>query len=196
MAVLAIQTRALVLRAHPLRESDRLVELFTRECGLLRAVGASVREARSKLRFALEPFSLIDVTLVRGRGVWRVRGASAELSLYRSLKDFPDKMRLVASVMRLLGRLVAGEEQNTPLFDTIVDAFTLLPDLPLELEELKAFESILVLRVFSELGYRLPKPQWQRYLTGVLERGLCREFIPDRPAAVKLVNEVLAQTQL
>ena len=196
MAVAPIQTRALVLRLLPLRESDRLVELFTRECGLLRAVGKSVREERSKLRFSLEPYSLAEVTLVRGREVWRIRGAQQSRSFYRTLMDAPSKVRLVGNIFLLLSRLLAGEEQNRKLFDHVIEAIEELSPLKLSADELRAYESIMVLRILSELGYRLPRPDWKKYLDTPLTRTLCQEFLPLRREAVVLINEALSETHL
>lgn len=58
----------MVLRTWKLGEADRIVSLFTRSHGKIRAVAKGVRKAGSKFGARLEPFSHIDVQLVSGRG--------------------------------------------------------------------------------------------------------------------------------
>ena len=54
---------AVVLRVHKLGEADRIVTLFTRRHGRVRAVGKGVRRTSSKFGARLEPGSHIDVQL-------------------------------------------------------------------------------------------------------------------------------------
>lgn len=60
---------AIVLRTHKLGEADRIITLLTRENGQVRAVAKGVRRTTSKFGARLEPFSVIDVQLHRGRSL-------------------------------------------------------------------------------------------------------------------------------
>src|SRR3954447_18704357 len=57
----------MVLRVQKLGESDRIVTLFTRRHGRIRAVAKGVRRTTSKFGGRLEPFGHIDVQLLEGR---------------------------------------------------------------------------------------------------------------------------------
>lgn len=59
---------AVVLRTYQLGEADRIISLFTRTHGKVRAVAKGVRRTSSKFGARLEPFSHIDVQLAEGRG--------------------------------------------------------------------------------------------------------------------------------
>lgn len=59
---------AVVLRTYQLGEADRIINLFTRQHGKVRAVAKGVRRTSSKFGARLEPFSHIDVQLAQGRG--------------------------------------------------------------------------------------------------------------------------------
>lgn len=52
-----------VLRAAPLGEADRIITLFGRERGMVRAVARGVRRTSSKFGARLEPFNVVDVQL-------------------------------------------------------------------------------------------------------------------------------------
>jgi DNA repair protein RecO (recombination protein O) len=62
-------TDAIVLRARPLGEADRVFTLMTRERGKVDAVAKGVRRARSSMSGRLEPLAEVHVALHRGRSL-------------------------------------------------------------------------------------------------------------------------------
>lgn len=60
---------AIVLRTHKLGEADRIVTLLTRSHGQVRAVAKGVRRTSSRFGARLEPFSMVDVQLHKGRSL-------------------------------------------------------------------------------------------------------------------------------
>lgn len=60
---------AIVLRTHKLGEADRIITLFTRGHGKVRAVARGVRRTSSKFGGRLEPFTHVDLQLVEGRSL-------------------------------------------------------------------------------------------------------------------------------
>jgi DNA repair protein RecO (recombination protein O) len=60
---------AIVLRTQPLGEADRIIILLTRERGIVHAVAKGIRRSSSKFGARLEPFMLIDVSLVAGKNL-------------------------------------------------------------------------------------------------------------------------------
>lgn len=58
---------AIVLRTHKLGEADRIITLLTAEHGQVRAIAKGVRKTTSKFGARVEPFSVIDAQLHRGR---------------------------------------------------------------------------------------------------------------------------------
>ncbi|MDU0969016.1 MAG: DNA repair protein RecO [Actinomycetaceae bacterium] len=59
--------RAVVLRAHPIGEADRVLTLLTIENGQVRAVAKGVRRTTSKFGSRLEPLTVVDFQAHRGR---------------------------------------------------------------------------------------------------------------------------------
>lgn len=62
---------AIVLRTHKLGEADRIITLLTAEHGQVRAIAKGVRKTTSKFGARVEPFSVIDAQLHRGRTLTR-----------------------------------------------------------------------------------------------------------------------------
>jgi DNA repair protein RecO (recombination protein O) len=59
--------QAIVLRTHKLGEADRIITLFTREHGRIKAVAKGVRRTKSRFGARLEPASYVDLQLYTGR---------------------------------------------------------------------------------------------------------------------------------
>lgn len=125
-------TKGLVLKATPLREADRTYAILTRDLGLVRASASGVRKEGSKLRGALEPFVISQISLVRGKEFWRI--TSAEV-----VRQVPASAGL-GRPLALLERLVPGEAAHPELFDTVE-------------ENLLAEETTLVANILHQLGY-------------------------------------------
>lgn len=132
-------TKGITLSERPVREADRIYTIMTRDLGLVRATALGVRKEASKLRGALEPFSLSKISLVRGKEYWRL--TSAELIQKISSKQ------CFARPLALLEKLIQGESSNPELFDAMTEAIlTLEPH-----DELS--ETNMVSKILFHLGY-------------------------------------------
>ena len=153
MAHHVYQSKVFVLGGTNIGDANKFIDLFTRDLGLIRGVARSVRAERSKLRYSLQPYTLGNVSLVRGREVWRVTGAVEDYSAYHKFKGEREKLALLYNVTSLLKRLLQGEEKNEYLFDTLISFVEYLEVTSLVKEDLKAIEYLTVLRILYSLGY-------------------------------------------
>ncbi|MDO4540658.1 MAG: DNA repair protein RecO [Syntrophomonadaceae bacterium] len=62
-------TRAVIIRSRSLRDSDRLVTIFSEDSGKLTAVAKGVSKPKSSLRACVQPFCHSRLQLTRGRGM-------------------------------------------------------------------------------------------------------------------------------
>ena len=145
MAYHKYTTQAFVIEANNQGESNKSYLLFTHDLGMIRASAQSVRESKSKLRFALEEYALSEVCVVRGKSSWKITSASSTTRYYHHFKS-DRKIEIVAQICSLLKRLLHGEENNAELFSLLARAFEYLATQTLKDEELKNFECILVFR--------------------------------------------------
>ena len=128
-----------MLSYEPRRESDRIYNILTRDLGLIRAMALGVRKEISKLRGALEPFTLSRVSVVRGKEYWRTTSAEFIQNI------FP--LPTIARPLLLLEKLVQGEAPHSKLFDAVEEA--ILSDKPQD----EIFEVRLVSKILYHLGY-------------------------------------------
>ena len=125
-----------------------MLSLYTRDFGLVRARARGIRSAKSKMRYALQNYSVANVSLVSGKTGWRLAGAAAlGNSKVRNMKG----MMAFARIAGLVVRFVAGEEANKELFDILREARSVLSEE--RCEAWATIELVCVARVLYALGY-------------------------------------------
>lgn len=167
MSYIVYTTEGYVLQSFPKGEESRTVYVFSREFGLLSVHAQGVRKGNAKLRFGLEPFSLLSFSFVRGRAGWRVIDTE-ELVSARAIKSDKRKLVLAARTLTLLRRLIGVEDAARELFDEVRAAFFALGGEGFDEKDMKRFEMILVAKILHQLGY-LPDKKHFRGDAGFIE---------------------------
>lgn len=166
-------TPGFVLSAQDISEGSRMLSLFTRELGLVRVHARSLREERSRLRGFLQPLSFAQVALIRGRDMWRLTTAGPDTNFIETLSekekntinkvgvragvgdgalDLPlSHQRSLSHVAHTLERHLQGEESDELLYDAFRDGLQYLSQCPTE--HLGSWESLMLARLLSQLGY-------------------------------------------
>jgi len=189
-------TQAFVLGGYDRGDADRALHLYTREFGLVVAQVKSIRTGRSKLRYALQTFSLAEVDLIRGRNGWKLTSARPK-ETFTALWVDAEKRKLLAQYVHLFRRLVQGEEIHAELFDGVTSGFRFVCEGFHDEETLRDIELLFVLRLLRALGYwgeeesdpaLLSWNEWSaEYLKWVKN---------DRPRLLAGVNAALRASQL
>ncbi len=141
-------TEGFILKSANFGEANKYFFIFSKDFGLIKAAAQGIRHLKSKLRYSLEDFSLGQISVVRGREIWRITSAEKKLGLKQK-----EKLILLSSIFSLLLRLLHGEERNDFLFDSLKEGMMFLEGNELTEENLLNFECILALRILSALGY-------------------------------------------
>jgi recombinational DNA repair protein (RecF pathway) len=134
MSYAVYTTRGFILNSGPTGEASKLYSIYTEDFGLIRAKAQGVRLIQSKLRYALEDYSLCTFSLVKGKEVWRLTGSQAEIHSKES-------SLIRARILNLVRRLVQGEEKNQSLFNALLKLTD--KDIPDEVSALTQILSIL-----------------------------------------------------
>jgi recombinational DNA repair protein (RecF pathway) len=184
-------TEALVLASYESGEADKTVVLYTRDFGLVRARATAARAEHSKMRYALQLYTRSYVSLVKGKRGWRMAGASAS----RLARGDTRGIGVFARIAELACRLVAGEEKNEFLFETLAEAHSALMG-----ERTEAFATIEIVcaaRILFALGY-ISAEALQTALfthTAYAEPHLA-EADALREKLLASINSAIAETQL
>ncbi len=188
------QTEGIVIGARNISEANRLLWILTKDLGLIQAHVQNIRGVESKLRYGLQIFSHSYIDFVRGKEGWRVSSAEPITNFGMTIKD-TTLLRALGKMFTLLRRLLPGEEKHEELFYEVRTAAQFAARETLSPRYLKAFESVMVLRILSHLGYwENTNEEWllkESYSPGMLER---TEDVYKR--IVKEINASLRATQL
>jgi len=116
----SLKTEAIVLRHSEMGEADRLLTLFSRNAGLIRAVAKGVRRIHSKKAGHLEPFTRVNLMLARSHELWIVTQAVA-LDLFLPLHEDLILTGEAAYVLELIDRFSYEEGENHALYQLLVE---------------------------------------------------------------------------
>jgi DNA repair protein RecO (recombination protein O) len=150
---------AVILASRDIGEFDRLYILYTKEIGLVKAIGRGVRKQTAKLAGHLEPGTLSEVYIARSRGMGQITSAITIENFENIRKNF-GKLDEMLKILGFFARGFAEEEKDEKIFNLLADFLDSLnlkvPTLPQSSP--RAGEEVLVVeafwwKLFSALGH-------------------------------------------
>jgi len=162
-------SQAIILNRSAYRESDSLVTVYTRDFGKMALVARGTKKIRSKLAGHLEPVSLADILIIKGKGFDYV-GSALTRDAFLNLKDNLNKLYYAGRAISWFNRLVKDDQPDERLFLLLGRWLEVLDNYPAEefsKENGELFFIFFALKLLAELGY---KPEMYECLN-------CREKI-------------------
>jgi DNA repair protein RecO (recombination protein O) len=144
-----LKVEAVVLRHSDWGEADRILGLYTREQGKLRAVAKGARKLRSRKAGHLEPFTHVSLLLARGRDLWIVTQAET-IDAYLPLRDDLVRTSYAGYVIELLDRFTYEEGENRAIFSLLVETLQRISSGEEPFTALRYYE----IRLLDYLGFR------------------------------------------
>jgi DNA repair protein RecO (recombination protein O) len=138
-----------VLKRMDLGEADRILTLYTREHGKLRAVAKGVRKTTSRSAGHLEPFILSDLSLAAGKELDVISQAETRQA-FREVREDLVLITHAYYLAELTDLLTDDRLENRDVFDALVDGFSAL----CERQDARLVVVSFQLRVLDALGYR------------------------------------------
>ena len=120
----SFRVEAVVLRHADWGEADRILTLYTRERGKVRAIAKGARKIRSRKAGHLEPFTRVTLQLARGRDLLIVTQADT-LDPYLALGADLTRTGYASYAVELLDRFTYEDEsENQAIFHLLTDVLT------------------------------------------------------------------------
>jgi len=123
--VAVYKSKGIVLRSIRYGEADRILDLYTRDAGLVSAIVKGIRRTKSRFGARLEPLSCVDYVAYRGRSLDTVTQAETLRSFHgvrENLARFEAAAGMVGSVRALSG----GDEADRRVFNLLYNALDVL----------------------------------------------------------------------
>jgi DNA repair protein RecO (recombination protein O) len=188
-------THGFILGSRNKGEANKLLTIYTREMGLVRAMVQGVRLNKSKLRFSLQDLSYSEIDLVRGRDVWRVTSARG-ISTWPYVRRDRSSLVLIARISKLIERLCDGEEPNERIFDDFIQALYLLDNENIQPAVREALELHLVLRIMNTLGYIGDESVLAGYLSASFDEINTETILKEKQSIIAHINKAINESQL
>ena len=112
------ETEALVLKQFDLGESDRLITLYTREKGKLKAVAKGARKGKKSRSGLVLPFSYHNFTLYQGRSLAKINHIES-IAMNSKLREDLDYMAYASVVSEYIERAGLEDEADQALFSLL-----------------------------------------------------------------------------
>ncbi len=146
----SFRVEAVVLRHADWGEADRLITLYTRERGKVRAIAKGARKIRSRKAGHLEPFTRVTLQLARGHDLLIVTQADT-LDAYLAIHENLIKTGHAAYVVELLDRFTYEDDtENYGIFRLLSEVLSRLEQEADPWLAIRYYE----LRLLDLLGYR------------------------------------------
>ena len=188
-------THGFILSSRNMGEANKMLTIYTREMGLVRAIAQGIRLNKSKLRFTLQDFSYVNVDLVRGKELWRVTSAR-HISSFPLARSNTASLVLMTRVSKLLERLCRGESPNENIFDDFIQALYLLDSENISSSSREALELHLILRIMNSLGYIGDSIILSKYLCSSFDYSKTEALLRERQSIITYINKALNESQL
>ena len=169
----------------PHGEAGKFLLLFTKDFGMIGAVAQGIRLSQSKLRYHIQDFSFCTVSIVRGKEVWRLTGA-------HEIEEETVTGILHIKILKLLRRLLQGEEKNEKLFEIVKELYRT----EIKIEDHEIVECLVVLRILDSLGYISSKDLFEYFENNKLDENLIKKAKLDKSKIIKVINNALQESQL
>jgi DNA repair protein RecO (recombination protein O) len=119
---------AVVLKTIKLGEADRILTLFTRFNGKVRAVAKGVRKTKSRFGARLEPLTRVQLMLYKGRGELDTVTSADIIESYKFIRDDYSRLTAAATLAELVDKITPDRERATPTYRLLLGGLDALAD--------------------------------------------------------------------
>jgi DNA repair protein RecO (recombination protein O) len=105
----------IVLKTIKLGEADRIVTLYTRETGKVRAVAKGIRKTKSRFGGRLEPFTRVQLLIYKGRNLDTITSADILTSFDSVRRDYV-RLTSASAIVDIVEKITPDREAATPVY--------------------------------------------------------------------------------
>jgi DNA repair protein RecO (recombination protein O) len=119
------KSKGIVLRSIRYGEADRILDLYTRDAGLVSAIAKGIRRTKSRFGARLEPLSCVDFVAYHGRTLDTVTQAEV-LRSFRAVREDLARFEAAAGMVGSVRALSGGDEADRRVFNLLYNALDAL----------------------------------------------------------------------
>lgn len=143
------KTRAVVIKTQDIKESDKLLWLFSEKLGKISTIAKGAKKNRSNLFSTTLQFCYGDYVVYKGKSLYIIN-ESIVIDSFQDLISDLDLLTYASYFCELIDISMQDEESNRELFRYLITAFYLMKNNAVDIETLsRAFE----IKVLQSTGY-------------------------------------------
>jgi len=146
-------TPAIVLGKNDVKEYDRFFSLYTRNLGKTIVLAKGVRRSQSKMAGYLEPFALLAVKIVSGRGGNKLSNVET-IKRYQNINKDLELIKLASHCLALVNDFVKEGSCDLGILKLLNQILEILNLEKKNLAEKKFLVNVFKLQLASHLGYQ------------------------------------------
>ncbi len=187
-------TDGIILKRSTFGEANVLLHILTLDLGLILASARSARLAVSKLRPALQEYSFVSVSCIKGKNGWKITNVLEKNNFYFGKKNYQHK--ILSQVSFVLQKMIPGESPQQEIFNTTKNGFDFLGSLTEE--ESGNLEILLVFRILFLLGYVDDVDNVKFFLENIKDynTNILYQVDKNKKNLIMLINKALKESQL
>lgn len=116
MSIEKYTTEAFILREYPQDENDFVYKVWTKDFGIIFVLARSIRKINAKLRMNAKKNEFLNMTLVKGRDVWRLTGVE-EIKENLGTSQYFSEIKLLIS--ETINRFLEEKKTYKKLFEKL-----------------------------------------------------------------------------
>lgn len=146
----------IILNKRDIGETDRIYNIYTLEQGKISAIARGVRKAQSKLAGHLENYCLVDLTVMRNRGMGNIASSIVENN-FKNIRNDLDSLEKVFRTTKSLNRLINDQEKDADVFFLFLDYLDSLDKIDAQTDEIKKnlMTQCFMFKLLDALGYKI-----------------------------------------
>lgn len=187
-------TPGIILKRSPFGEANVLLFVLTYDLGLIMASAKSVRVSASKLRGALQEYSDVSLSCIKGKNGWKITNVVESGNYYFNLPKHAH--RVLAQISYILLKMIPGEAPHKAVYKIVKSGLDNLSGVTNE--SVSSFEILIMLRILKELGYVVVDSVTEVFLENNEDWSspLYDKITENKTSVVSLINKALKESQL
>lgn len=144
-------SEGIILKRHNFGEADKLLTIFTKGGGKIKAVAKGVRKINSRRASSLELFNQVKIFLHETKSLPILTEAQTQFT-FPDLKEDLNKLSVAFVVLELVDRLFEEGQENWFIFDLLSTTLAQI-DQADTLAEAKKFQTSFQIKLLTQVGY-------------------------------------------
>lgn len=187
-------TDGFILKRKTFGEANTLLYVLTRDLGLIIASAQGSRLSASKLKGSLQEYSEILISCVKGKNGWKITNVKGISNFFF---DKPEHTKeTLAKISSILLKMIVGESEHPEIYDITISGFNFLKTL--DKDFIENLETLMVLRILSELGYVEKSSELKVFLDSndYWSEDLLKKVGNEKKVLIGIINKALKESHL